>query len=62
MELPDRTSDVLKLPIAFKTVKEAGTGGYSIVYEVVDPATSRKYALKKVASVDPDGHDQAGEV
>jgi serine/threonine protein kinase len=48
MELPERTSNLLRIPIPFPIVKEAGNGGYAIVFEVRDPQTGKKYALKKV--------------
>lgn len=62
MELPERTSNFLKLPLPLQIVKEAGSGGYSVVYEVIDPASSRKYALKKVESSYKDGHEKAGKI
>lgn len=49
MELPERTNNLLRIPLPFQTIKEAGTGGYAVVYEIRDPGSGRKFALKKVA-------------
>lgn len=57
MELPERTNNMLRSPVPFPIVKEIGTGGYAVVYEVNDPQSGKKYALKKVKTYEIDGHE-----